>query len=301
MKIRAQPLSPQESTAWARRAQIAALEGLMTSSAWTCQQVAFHGGTSLHLSWQSPRFSEDLDFLLSNQVQDVEKTLEEVRAQVQLAFDAIDPAYVVELKNKTRDAGRLPRFDLLVGHPAYMGKARIKLEFWRVDEDYLAQYPTTFRSPLTPGDMVSEVAHPVPAGTLVAAFCDKLTAFATRPHLKWRDIYDLWWIGTQSNTPLDTTEVVAQFLHNLSAYSPVQDLSPAMALRLFLKRDVSDLLKAADTDLQPWLPPSLWKNLQGRPMEDMVGYVRQVLSIVAEALENKSTTVQIPSTAAPKP
>ena len=285
---------------WARRAQIAALEGLMTSTAWSCQQLAFHGGTSLHLSWQSPRFSEDLDFLLSDQVQDVGEAMEKVRQQVQASFHAVDANYAIELKDRTRDTRRLPRFDLLVSHPGFLGKARIKLEFWRVDEEYLSNYPTAFRSPLTPGDLISEINHPVPAGTLTAAFCDKLTAFATRPHLKWRDIYDLWWIGTQSDTTLDTAEVVTQFLHNVSAYSPVQGLTPPQALRLFLQRSPSEVVKAADTDLQPWLPSALWKNLQGAPLDEMVTYVRKVLSEVADALEGKGPSAKILSSVVPK-
>lgn len=35
-----------------------------------------------------------------------------------------------------------------------------------------------------------------PGATLATAYADKLTAFATRPNLKWRDVFDLWWIGT---------------------------------------------------------------------------------------------------------
>jgi len=83
--------------------------------------------------------------------------------------------------------------------------------------------------------MVSRISNPVPAATLETAYCDKLTALATRPYLKWRDLYDLWWIGTQTEARLDLSWVTRQFLHNVSAYRTIDGLSPAQALRKFLE------------------------------------------------------------------
>lgn len=45
---------------WARNAQLLILDSLMVETPWKVGEVAFHGGTSLHLSWRSPRFSLDL-------------------------------------------------------------------------------------------------------------------------------------------------------------------------------------------------------------------------------------------------
>jgi hypothetical protein len=80
-------------------------------------------------------------------------------------------------------------------------------EFRRVTAEYLEKYPVALRSPIPPGEMVSRISNPVPAATLETAYCDKLTAFATRPYLKWRDIYDLWWIGTQTDAKLELLSV----------------------------------------------------------------------------------------------
>jgi hypothetical protein len=46
--------------------QFAALDALMGSRRWQPGELVFRGGTSLHLVHGSPRFSEDLDFLVSN-------------------------------------------------------------------------------------------------------------------------------------------------------------------------------------------------------------------------------------------
>ena len=89
----------------------------------------------------------------------------------------------------------------------------------------------------------------MPAATLETAYCDKLTAFATRPYLKWRDIYDLWWIGTQTDAELEVSSIAGQFLHNVSAYQTIVNLSPAQALRRFLQNDPAELLRALPSAL----------------------------------------------------
>jgi hypothetical protein len=177
-------------------------------------------------------------------------------------------------------------YELRVSHPDLIGKTLVKVEFWRVTSEYLAQYPVTLRSPIQPGQMVSRVANPVPAATLETAYCDKLTAFATRPYLKWRDIYDLWWIGTQTDAKLEMPHVVSQFLHNVSAYQTIANLSPARALRKFLENDPAALVKKADPDLKRWVPSSMWGKLHPRVTTEMVRYTRYALQSVADAIEN---------------
>lgn len=58
-----QPLPPDLAAAWASAAQFRFLDALMADPVLACDRIAFHGGTSLHFSWRSPRRSEDLDFL----------------------------------------------------------------------------------------------------------------------------------------------------------------------------------------------------------------------------------------------
>ena len=56
------PITDQQRIEWAQLAHVSYLHALMNQSTWRVGQIAFHGGTSLHLSWHSPRHSEDLDF-----------------------------------------------------------------------------------------------------------------------------------------------------------------------------------------------------------------------------------------------
>jgi predicted nucleotidyltransferase component of viral defense system len=265
------------------------IDSLMSESLLSCEQIAFHGGTSLHLSWRSPRYSEDLDFLLSREVSNLDEISDRILASIRESFIAIDPMITVEMKNKSKSPDRMFVFSILVSHPGFIGNAMVKAEFWRVDPIYLKKYPTEFRTPASLGDVISRLSSPVPAAKLETAYCDKLTAFATRPYLKWRDIYDLWWIGTQTGAELDIPDVIEQFKHNVSAYQTLQGLSPSDALKLFLNNDRAKILKSADPDLKKWLPKKLWERLNPDGVAQMVDYTFYALKTIAEAMDTQST------------
>lgn len=248
-------------------------------------QLAFHGGTSLHFSWRSPRLSEDLDFLVARGAGDLSAIVERAGQKVAEALRSEEPRFTVEVRDRTRREERMISYDLRVAHAAYIGKALIKVEFWRVSSEYLAQYPVELRSPIRPGEMVSRISNPLPAATLETAYCDKLTAFATRRYLKWRDIFDLWWIGTQTDARLDLPSITRQFLHNLSAYRTVGGAPPAEALRKFLENDPAKLLEKADPDLRRWLPQPLWEKMHPRVTKEMIEYARGALASVADTIE----------------
>jgi predicted nucleotidyltransferase component of viral defense system len=291
--MKKRPLSQAMYAKWARNAHAFYLDALMQESSIECKQIAFHGGTSLHLSWNSPRFSEDLDFLLAREARDISGISSRVLHRVREQFIRIDPRFNVDLRNKTKDPDRMLAYHLVVSHPEVIGNVMVKVEFWRVDPVYLAQYPTEFRTPVPDGDMVGHISNPVPAATLETAYCDKLTAFATRPHLKWRDIYDLWWIGTQSPSRLELGQIARQFLHNVSAYQTVDALPPAAALRKFLENDKELIMKSADPDLKRWLPEHLWKRLWPEGVRDMVDYVFMALDKVANEVERSEVTTEV--------
>ena len=281
-------LDPEMATAWAAKAHAYVLDALMSESSWRCNDIAFHGGTSLHLSWRSPRHSEDLDFLVSRDVPDIARVMEAVRRRVQERFLMEDPSIRVEIRDRTKDPERMPYYQATVSSSRVTGKAMVKVEFWRVDRAYLERYPVEFRTPLLQGDMITSVLSPVPAATLPTAFSDKLVAFATRPYLKWRDVFDLWWIGTQSGGTIHLDEVCDQFLHNVSAYDTRGGLSPAEALRDFLGRDESDIFAEAERDLRQWLPEGLWKRVYPETVRRMVTYVRDTIAAVADLADERS-------------
>lgn len=289
------PLDANTAARWSEAAHVYVIEALMSESPWSCEDIAFHGGTSLHLSWRSPRFSEDLDFLLADKERDLDKVMRNVERRVQEMFLGLDPSAVVEMRNKTRDPDRMPVFHCVVTKPGLAGKVMVKVEFWRVDRDYLQKYATAFRTPASDDDMILRVQSPVPAATLESAFCDKLTAIATRPHLKWRDIFDIWWIGTQSSATIRIDDLVEPFLHHLSAYQTIDDLPPEDALARFLGNDVGEMQRAAAEDLQRWLPDVLWRRLNPHGIKEMVEYARGIVGEMSDKVRRHRSAVEGPS------
>lgn len=284
------PLNIEQSLKWSQMAQTCVLQALMENKTWKTNSLVFHGGTSLHLSWNSPRFSEDLDFLLSRDVQNIDQIMQNVHTTVKEIFYKEDALFKIEILNKTKDEERMPVYHVKIGHDNFLGKALIKVEFWRVSSEYLEKYPVQLRTPKN-SDWVADT-YPVPAADLETAFCDKLTAFATRPFLKWRDIYDLWWIGTQTDADLDIQKILPQFKHNLSGYE--DDMQNALAaLDRFLAQDRSDMVQQADPDLKKWLPPKLWERMTDGGVDEMVDYSIDVLSKIKLLLIQPDTIQSI--------
>jgi predicted nucleotidyltransferase component of viral defense system len=286
-------LSPETYLQWAELAHASFLNALMRASRWKPGELAFHGGTSLHLCWQSSRYSEDLDFLLSSACTEMKKTLQRAVNDVEQAFRAYDPMFEIEVRDKTKDPKRMITQHLIVRHPGVVGQVMVKLEFWRVDPLYLSQYPTELRTPLqqrmrssgSPADFVLGMRHPVPSAIRSCAFADKLVAFSTRPHLKWRDLYDLWWLGKQNPQALVTSEITRQYLHNLQAYTTVENLPPDQAILHLMRRYTNEELAAlADPDLKNWLPPELWEQLRDNGVQEIVSYVRETLTLYSDEI-----------------
>lgn len=293
-------LSSVTATAWAQTAHIFFLESLMKARTWNPGDLAFHGGTSLHLSWQSSRYSEDLDFLLARAEVDMKKLVASAGKLLEESFRRVDPGFEIAIRDKTKDGERMLVFQIVVSHPRVVGNTMVKAEFWRTDREYLMSYPTEARLPRAPGDFVSQVSSMVPAATLSTAFADKLVAFATRPHLKWRDIYDLWWLGTQTALKIDRDVVSDQFLHNVTAYNTLEGKPAHKALLGLLQRDRTAVIAQADPDLKSWLPREVWAALHPAGVEQMVDFARATLQAMHDHIEERAAKAA-PQRKAPRP
>lgn len=287
MRTKPVALTREQGMEWAAKMQYQFLNALMEEHSVLSKGLAFQGGTSLHFSWRSPRLSEDLDFLISSRVEEelMARAVTNALQKTREAFLTEDPNFQIEIKDKSRDPDRMLVFHLTAANPQYVGKSMVKVEFWKVTPEYLAKYPTELRSPMKNGDMVSTVSNAAPAAALETAYCDKLTAFATRPYLKMRDVFDLWWIGTQTDADLAMPKVTAQFLHNVTAYETINDLAPAAALRKFLEQDPEAMFIKAEEELKQWLPEQVWQRYYPEGVRQMIDYTREALSAVADAIE----------------
>lgn len=184
--------------------QAAALSGLTASRRWEAGELVFQGGTSLHLIYGSPRFSEDLDFIARSDAglaSALGGSLAHVRASLAREFP------LVEVKVKARDPEgaadpRNPRvFTLTLSEPDWFQALRVKVEFYVVGEQSVNAYSSVVkpvkkpRAPDGKPQMRVDIAPAfIEAAELVEILVDKVHALGDRNRIKERDIFDLWWI-----------------------------------------------------------------------------------------------------------
>ncbi|MDR3323760.1 MAG: nucleotidyl transferase AbiEii/AbiGii toxin family protein, partial [Zoogloeaceae bacterium] len=123
-------LSPTEAFELRQALHIATLDALMASQRWNPGELVFQGGTSLHLAHGSPRFSEDLDFLVSDSL-----NLAPIAASVcerlsDLGWLPDDAALTV---GKTRDGRNPYSFVVSIGGENIIGSVRVKVELWQTN------------------------------------------------------------------------------------------------------------------------------------------------------------------------
>jgi len=216
--------------------------------------------------------------------------MSKVRQKMQSAVMLFDPSLTIEIKNKSKEESNLLSFHIVLSSPKkIIGNTMVKAEFWKVDSEYLDKYESEFVLPVKRNDVVSRISQPIPAATLKSAYADKLTAFSTRPFLKWRDVFDLWWIGKQID--INPAEMSKLFLHHVSAYNTVDNKHPKQALLQFLSLDIEDVVKKSDPDLKKWLPAPLWNALYPDGVRQMVMYTRDSLSKISDQIDRNEIHV----------
>ena len=250
--------------------QMATLDALLSSKRWQPAQLAFQGGTSLHLAHGSPRFSEDLDFLV-----DASLNLDSVDDGVRRRLSASEwlPEDMQITVSKTKSRQRLRTFEVTAAGANVLGAARVKVEMWQTPAltmqslGIVVKPVRLARGPLTGAQTF------VPTVDIRDIFVDKVFALAARSYLKARDVFDLYWISkSHSGLCFDAEDLSRRF-----------DIYPGETVHDWLRkaeeRDVllgeEKALEAATQDLKRWLPAT-WK-LQVSEVFDMLHYSRSCL------------------------
>ena len=170
---------------------VTVLEALVASRRWEPGDLVFQGGTSLHLVHGSPRFSEDLDFLVK-QTLDLSFIASAVQARV-----GTSPWIPVDAKlsvTRARDDRNPHAFDVTIGGPSIIGSVRVRVELWQAPTSALQSLQVQVAQVrLVAGPAAGAQAF-VPAAATKEIFADKIFALASRPYLKPRDIFDLHWL-----------------------------------------------------------------------------------------------------------
>ena len=284
-------IKDEEIRDWMSMIHVLFIDALSMSADLSLDHIAFHGGTNLRLSWGSPRFSEDLDFIVSKSFAErISAAMSKMEARMREVIAAHDPDFRIEIRNKTKNPDRMLIHHVVMTRDGVIGRAMVKAEFWQVEAGYLESYdskPVVQKPALSkPDASLVVLSMPIPAATLHAALVDKVVALGLRAHLKWRDLFDLWWLDAQIGTDVDAH--VEAVMHHASGY---EEVSLKDGLDRFLDRNPEEIIRAADPDLKAWLPETLWNGMWPDQVRGMVNHARVVARRLGKALDERPGNV----------
>ena len=234
--------------------QSATISALMDSRRWQPGELAFQGGTCLHLAHGSARFSEDLDFRVRGGLS-LQGLSKEVQRRLQLLPGV--PADMAVTVAPSKEARNPHAFMVTLGGPNVIGSAKVKIELWQTNEAALNSLKLVVRAiPSPTGNQAF-----VPTLTLEEIFADKVYALGARDRLKARDIFDLWWLGEQKTMAVDADTLCTRLDiypgANMDKTQTAHKWLAAAQLRLADLRAAPTAARVA-ADLKRWLPSS-WK------------------------------------------
>lgn len=248
-------------------AHAAVLGGLMNARRWAPGELKFQGGTSLHLIYGSPRFSEDLDFVTATE-KGLHTALKGALPYVKSAFAREYPALVLTLKARDDESAAEPRnprlFTVKLHEPDWERFLTVKVDFFVAKDSVVQAYQSGVKEvvALRPSLRVDLASTQVETAVIEEILCDKLHALGDRERLKERDVFDLWWICQQkTKTPSQAASVFAARHANHMLMYPngknLAELAVALNNRANTMQSIlgnpDNFLKTAE-NIRRWLP-----------------------------------------------
>lgn len=243
-------LTPAEAFELRQALHVATLDALMASRRWEPGDLVFQGGTSLHLAHGSPRYSEDLDFLV-NSALNLQSIAKAVESRLEGAAWLV-PQGAKLVVSKAKDARNPHTFVVAIGGPELIGVVRVKVELWRAAESALNAVKSTVSPIRLASGAASGLQTFVPTAELPEIYVDKVFALGARPYLKARDVFDLHWLVSRGVAGVCTPESLRVRLATYPDETAAAWLAKAEERREALASSVAPV----EEDLKRWLPSS---------------------------------------------
>lgn len=228
---------------------VATLDALMASRRWEPGDLVFQGGTSLHLAHGSPRFSEDLDFLVNSSLK-----LDAISDAIQARLEGTPwvPGDARLTVTKAKEGHNPHAFVVSIGGPDIIGSVRVKVEMWQTDEAALAAVNAIVAPVRLARGPAAGIQAFVPTADLSEIHADKVFALAARPYLKPRDVFDLHWLAKHDGLRECSVDDLRVRLATYPSETPAAWVDKAFKRRL----DLLNGATAIQEDLTRWLPSS---------------------------------------------
>jgi len=191
------------------------------SDAGVLRHVVFQGGTALRLCYGGERYSEDLDFVCGKAGSYVDKiefdgvvqdALEAAKKSLHRDFD-IDPSHIIlkqprhpmAIKNDSVAVAAW-QISVPIGSTPQLPKSRVNIEFANVPS--YDSGPNVARAMAGLVQIQDVILTTESANEILA---DKAVALTARPVLKYRDVWDVWYLINKLNAQADRNIVARKF------------------------------------------------------------------------------------------
>jgi predicted nucleotidyltransferase component of viral defense system len=244
-------LSAEEQYSLREMLQTATIAALMDSRRWAPGDIAFQGGTSLHLAHGSTRFSEDLDFMVRGGL-----SLKNLSSLVEkkLRLPADTPADLTLTVSVSKDDRNPHIFYVTLSGPQVLGSAKVKIELWQTPDAALKSLQLKIATVASTAGQAF-----VPTLTLDEIFADKVYALGARERIKPRDIFDLAWLREKKATRPTINALQTRLEIYPSNKGNVIDTATNWLInanKRLAELKASNAPKNSATDLKRWLPSS---------------------------------------------
>lgn len=171
--------------------------------AWRPGECALRGGGALHYGHGSVRMSNDLNFLIADdRAPALLKALNRIMNRVtgrlhEIAGGVAKVRHKLEICPSSYTDASLLTVNLSWTHPHRRGAVEVVTEFYPARRESLQLYKA---KPILMSMALIRCAGqmPVLAGTVIGLWADKIQSIASRENMKWRDLFDLGYIATNS-------------------------------------------------------------------------------------------------------
>jgi predicted nucleotidyltransferase component of viral defense system len=192
------------------------------SEAGVLRHVVFQGGTAIRLCYGGERYSEDLDFVCGKAGsyiakiefdQLVENALEATKKSLHREFDIKpdeialkQPQFPMAIKSESAAVAAW-QISVPIAPTRHLPKSRIKIEFANVPS--YDSGPNVAKA--VPGlvQMEDVILTTESANEILA---DKAVALTARQALKYRDVWDVWYLINKANAQVDRGIVAKKFI-----------------------------------------------------------------------------------------
>jgi len=271
---------------------------IFSNSRWRAPHAVFHGGTALSMLHDTGRWSEDLDFMIDEELfATLEKTMANAAERLQILARKIYPDCQIDL-NGPKGKTEVKAWYFGWTHPNKYGKVRVKTEFLPKPTDLLRGYKTVQVIPVGSSLLPVAITSFVHGPQLISSWADKIIAMSQRPYFKWRDVYDLWFLDTRMKalssakdtnirTPYPSDD---EFLKALEATASIYGKTPddvRIGLEVLLSKNIFDDADGYKKDIAKWLPEEVKSNDQLLELHRTVAKheIERVLTVILENAE----------------